>query len=289
MASITKIIITPELRSDPLAREGMHFHINDADRICCPISRAELKEGSTCYKVDCCKYVFSKTFRQYLVSNSLCPMCRVTLNPESILSPLKNVQRKIKMLENGIKALDNDSLELTLEVIKYLTFQKQVLGKYGPESEELTLASKALRKIRRKVEKKSRKIKLIQTELIRLKAQEQILTRGETRDAGGAGIPIRSSGSHQDSLRLHSVLLEGMGNLVKLTETIHATRGAGVSEQDLYNECEVMFDGILSALPFNEEVKDKIKETALRGLTERRPPQQLILELLQAGISTILD
>ena len=74
----------------------IRFGEDRVGRIICPISLDELKERSTCYKVDCCKMVFlQKPLKEWLKRHSSCPLCSSHLITKKIL-PNKNLIIVIK-------------------------------------------------------------------------------------------------------------------------------------------------------------------------------------------------
>ena len=70
---------------DDLPEESkIRFATDSAGRVICPISLEELEEGSSCYKVDCCKMVFlQENFKKWAASSPNCPNCRTGLREKS--------------------------------------------------------------------------------------------------------------------------------------------------------------------------------------------------------------
>ncbi|NGX48744.1 MAG: hypothetical protein K940chlam5_00334 [Candidatus Anoxychlamydiales bacterium] len=85
--------------SDDLPEESkIRFGEDSESRIICPISLEKLKVGSSCYKVDCCKRVFSQnSLKEWLKGHSSCPSCTAHLITKNLL-PYKDLIQTSKKI-----------------------------------------------------------------------------------------------------------------------------------------------------------------------------------------------
>ncbi len=80
-------------KPDEYNKEGLleeditRFGIDSDGRVICPISLDDLKVGSSCYKVDCCKKVFSQNpLENWILKQPICPLCKKHLKKEDVLT-----------------------------------------------------------------------------------------------------------------------------------------------------------------------------------------------------------
>ncbi|NGX32859.1 MAG: hypothetical protein K1060chlam4_00912 [Candidatus Anoxychlamydiales bacterium] len=83
---------------DLLDESKIRFGEDHDGRIICSISLEKLKVGSSCYKVDCCKRVFSQnSLKGWLKGHSSCPSCTAHLITKNLL-PYKDLIEKSKKI-----------------------------------------------------------------------------------------------------------------------------------------------------------------------------------------------
>lgn len=95
MATIDSIKITSDHLSSPLT-SGYNFSEDFEGTIVCPISLEELKEGETCYKVNCCKAIISRNSlrKALLTTTEQCVLCKQNLNFDSLLDETEQEMKK---------------------------------------------------------------------------------------------------------------------------------------------------------------------------------------------------
>lgn len=116
MTAITPITITPDHIAHPdyyskLDKNKLIFATTNAEdkkKVICSISHNELEIGSTCYKVNCCKQVFSSAVKPWFYKNSTCPLCRKELKitdsfttTELIKYKLSSIGKKVLLMGAG--------------------------------------------------------------------------------------------------------------------------------------------------------------------------------------------
>ncbi len=280
MSSIHVIRITSDLLAVPSA-EGYNFTIIGG-RICCPISHEELKVGSTAYKVDCCKGVFSHGIREHLKTSKTCPLCRADLNEESILNPAQKLQKAIKKLNRKIQEIERVLL-LRMAGVDSLLRQRNI---YPKSSERCKSINKEVKKEIKIIEKRKRQMETAKREVKRLKGQLKKLRRQEAVTLEQRMARSLIEDASDKSKRKRSVRLDER-RLARALETPSAeserSEGAsGASGAGIEGVPGVRTDDfLLVKMILQQKMLEEILEKAIRGdLSTRAVQEARILGLI---------